>query len=95
MRNLINSIKLLGFDWGGLPQPDPDKLVQSIISTASVIFGLIAVVAIIYGGFVYMTSGGDPGKVKQAKNTILYAIIGLTVSVLAFIIVSTVIGVAN
>lgn len=82
-------------DWGHLPKTDPDNVAASIVTTASTIFALIAVIAIVYGGVLYMTSGGDPGKVKQAKNTILYAIIGLIVSVLAFVIVATVVNNVN
>ena len=39
-----------------------------------------------------MTSAGDPGKTKKAKDTILYAVIGLIICVLAFAIVNFVIG---
>ena len=42
---------------------------------------------IIYGGFRYITSGGDSGKVTGAKNTIIYAVIGLVIVVLAQVIV--------
>ena len=43
---------------------------------------------IIYGGIQYTTSAGDSGKVTNAKNTILYAIVGLIVSILAYAIVN-------
>ncbi len=56
------------------------------------VVGLVAVVVIIIGGVTYMTSNGDPGKVKKAKDTILYGIIGLLVCALAFAIVNFVIG---
>jgi hypothetical protein len=42
---------------------------------------------IIIGGFQYITSSGDSGKVGTAKNTILYAIIGLVIVALAQFIV--------
>ena len=47
---------------------------------------------IIYGGVLYTTSAGDPGKVKKAKDTILYGIIGLVIAVLAFAIVNFILG---
>ena len=58
--------------------------------------GTISVIMLIYGGFRYVVSGGDAKKVTDAKNTILYAIIGLIISMLAYAIVRFVIGaVAN
>ena len=74
-------------DCGGAQAGNVDKLITSIVNIFSVIVGLIAVVMIIYGGFRYITSGGDSTRVNGAKNTILYAIIGLIVVALAQIIV--------
>ena len=62
--------------------------IKSIIDLILVIVGLIAVVMIIVGGITYATSAGDPGKVKKAKDTILYGIVGLVVALLAFAIVN-------
>jgi len=53
----------------------------------SAIVGIIAVVMIIIGGVKYITSNGDSGNITSAKNTILYAVIGLVVVALAQIIV--------
>jgi hypothetical protein len=50
---------------------------------------------VIYGGFKYITSGGDSGKVTSAKNTIVYAAIGLVVVALAQFIVKFVLGKAS
>lgn len=55
------------------------------------IVGIIAVIMLITGGIKYVVSGGDAKKVTDAKNTILYAIIGLVICVLAFAIVNFVI----
>ena len=57
--------------------------------------GLVAVVFIIIGGVNYMTSTGDPGKTKKAKDTILYACIGLIVCALSFAIVNFTINMIN
>ena len=63
------------------------------------VLGVVAVVVIIIGGVTYMTSSGDASKVKKAKDTILYGIIGLIVAALAFAVVnfviSNVIGTSN
>lgn len=53
---------------------------------------LVAVVVVIIGGVKYMTSNGDAGKVKTAKDTILYGLIGLVVCALAAAIVNFVIA---
>lgn len=56
------------------------------------IVGIIAVIMLIIGGIKYVVSGGDSKKVTDAKNTILYAIIGLAVCFFAFAIVNFVIN---
>ena len=65
--------------------------VKDIINAVILVLGTICVVIIIIGGVNYMTSSGDTSKVKKAKDTILYALIGLVVCVLAFAIVNWVI----
>lgn len=62
-----------------------------ISNTILLIIGLISVIMLIYGGLRYILSGGDNKKVTDAKNTILYAIIGLIVALLAYAIVNFVI----
>ena len=47
---------------------------------------------IIYGGIQYVISAGDSGKVGKAKNTILYAVIGLVVAVMSYAIVNFVVS---
>ena len=64
-----------------------NSTVNAIINTIIFIIGMLAVVMIIIGGVNYAMSQGDPGKVKKAKDTILYGIIGLVVALLAFAIV--------
>ena len=61
--------------------------VLRIVSGLLVLIGIVTVGFIIKGGIDYAMSQGDPGKVKKAKDSILYAVIGLVVSVLAFAIV--------
>jgi|JI10StandDraft_1071094.scaffolds.fasta_scaffold29100_6 hypothetical protein len=66
-----------------------------IINVFSVIVGVIAVIMIIWGGLKYITSGGDSGKVTSAKNTIIYAIIGLIIVALAQFIIQFVLKKAS
>lgn len=65
--------------------------VTAIINAVIGVLGLVCVVVMIIGGVNYMTSSGDAGKVKKAKDTILYGLIGLVVCVLAFALVNFVI----
>ena len=64
-----------------------NNIVHTIVNLLSAIVGIVAVIMIIVGGFRYITSGGNDTSVTAAKNTILYAIIGLVVVALAQIIV--------
>lgn len=64
----------------------------NIVNYAIAAVGIIAVLVIVMGGQRYITSGGDPGKAKQAKDMILYAVIAIVVAVLAFAIVNFVSG---
>ena len=67
-------------------------VVQNVLSTVYLWAGIIAVVVIVIGGIKFMTSAGDPDKVKNAKNAIMYAVIGLIVTLMAFAITNFIIG---
>jgi hypothetical protein len=60
---------------------------RTIVTLFSIIVGAVCVIMIIYGGFRYITSGGDSGRVGNAKNTLIYAIVGLVIVALAQLIV--------
>ncbi len=67
------------------------SLIRLAINVFSLVVGVIAVIMIIIGGVKYITSSGDSNNVNSAKNTILYALIGLVVVALAQVIVRFVI----
>lgn len=69
------------------PTNSVSHLITVAINILSAVVGIIAVIMIIVAGLRYVTSGGKEGGVKGAKNTILYAIIGLVVVALAQLIV--------
>lgn len=73
-----------------------DKAVSDIIKLAinvlSTVVGVAAVIMIIVGGFKYVTSSGDANNIGSAKNTILYAVVGLVVVALAQAIVKFVLS---
>lgn len=66
-----------------------------IINILIFIIGLVAVIMLIVGGFRYVFSQGNEKSVQGAKDTILYAIIGIVVAVLAFAIVNFILGGLN
>ena len=61
-------------------------VVGNVLNAIYGIIAIVAVVMIVIAGIKYSTSQGDPGKVQSAKGTILYAIIGLVITISAFAI---------
>ena len=64
---------------------------KQVTNTVLYIVGIIAVIMLIIGGIRYVISGGDSKKVTDAKNTVLYAIIGLVICFFSYAIVNFVI----
>lgn len=73
------------------PATSVSDIVMLIINILLFVVGAISVIMIIVGGIMYATSAGDSGAITKAKNTILYAIIGLVVAFFAFAIVNWVV----
>jgi hypothetical protein len=69
-------------------------LAAKAVNIFSIVVGVVAVIMIIYGGFKYITSGGDSNNVSGAKNTLIYAIVGLIIVALAQLIVHYVLNTA-
>ena len=70
-----------------------DEGVFTIITNVLLfIIGAISVIMLIIGGIRYTVSGGDSSAVTSAKNTILYAIVGIVVALLAYAVVNFVVG---
>lgn len=71
---------------------DEDKLVDEVANVGLNIVlsatGIIAVGVMVYGGFVYLTAQGDPSRAKRGRDVILYGLVGLAVTLLAFAIVA-------
>jgi len=64
-----------------------ESVIKKSINIFSAIIGIIAVVMVMVGGLKYITSQGDAAATATAKNTILYAAVGLVVVALAQVIV--------
>lgn len=68
------------------------QLIKRIVDIMLFLIGAISVLMVVVGGIRYVTSGGDPQQVKAAKDTVLYAVIGLVIAILAYAIVSFVVN---
>ena len=77
---------------GSHTEDDAQNKIGTILNAVFGITGIVAAIVIVIGGVFYVTSQGDPGKVTRAKSTILYAVIGLIISLLAFAIVNFILG---
>ncbi len=71
---------------------DAENMVQTAINAALVVLGMISVLMIVIGGIRYSTSNGESAKVKSAKDTIIYSVVGLVVAIMAYTIVNFVVG---
>lgn len=71
---------------------DLGVILNTVVDVLLYILGIISVIVLIIGGIRYTTSQGDPKTVETAKNTILYAIIGIGIAFSAYAIVHWVVG---
>ena len=69
-----------------------DPVFKAIVNVALFIIGAVSVLMLIYGGIKYTTSAGDEKAVTAAKNTIMYAVVGIVIAILAYAIVNFVIS---
>jgi hypothetical protein len=68
---------------------------NTIPQALTIVFGIAggaAFIIVAYAGFMYATSQGDPEKLAKAKNAIIYALIGLVVTLMAYTITAFVLG---
>lgn len=68
-----------------------DSTVQTVVNILSLVVGAVAVVMIVVGGLKYVSSQGDSSAVSSAKNTVIYAVVGLIIVAMAQIIVAFVV----
>ncbi|HEV2402926.1 MAG TPA: pilin [Candidatus Saccharimonadales bacterium] len=69
-----------------------NNLITTVVNIFSALVGILAVIMIIYGGFQYLTSGGDTGKLTTARTTIVYAIVGIIIVAFAQFLVQFVLN---
>lgn len=66
----------------------PSSFLNTFTNLMLYIAGAVAVIVIIIGGIRYITSTGDAMRIKQAKDTILYGIVGLIIAIIAWALVN-------
>lgn len=91
----VGTVGQLGVEYGtatGLGTADIRSTMAAIINVALGLLGIVAVVIIVAGGFIWMTSGGNDEKVEKAKNMIFMGIIGLAIILSAYAIATFVIA---
>ncbi len=77
---------------GGTSEDTVTGTIQKVINLLLFIAGVIAVIYILIGGIRYVTSNGDSGAAKKARDTIMYALIGLVIAISAYSIVNLILG---
>ncbi len=90
---LVRLVALIDPDSVNVPKAGAgDVQIKTVLQIVFTTIGIIAVLIIAIAGLTYVLSNGDPARIGKAKDAILYAIIGLVVSILSFAIVSFVVG---
>jgi hypothetical protein len=80
-------------DISPLPQTTADSIrIRTVLTIVFTTLGAISVLMIVIGGIKYSGSQGDPQGISKAKGTIIYAIVGLIVAIMAVSIVDFVLG---
>ena len=83
-QNIVESTKA----WGGSAR----TAIKVVVNYFLYFLGLIATIMVIYGGFLYITSGGDDAGAEKGKKILIYAAIGIIVILVSYAIVNTIIG---
>lgn len=65
-----------------------ESVIQNVISAALGLSGVLALIAFIYGGITWMTSGGDSSKVQKGKNMMIWAVWGIVIIFSSYAILS-------
>lgn len=74
------------------PIAGPDGLIARLVAVLSIVVGIVSVIFIVWGGYKYIISNGDSSQISTAKQTIIYALVGLLVALLAQPIVNFVLS---
>jgi uncharacterized membrane protein YidH (DUF202 family) len=89
----LNYVDPIGLQAGNFD--DPQSFAASVVTYLLTFLGIIAVIIILYGGFLWMTAAGNEDRVSKAKKTIIAGAIGLVIILASYAIVTFVIDFSN
>jgi len=73
-----------------------DQLIGNVINYIIMpVGGVVAVVSLVYGGYLYITAGGDVEKTQKGKRVIIYSVIAIVIVMLSFVIYNTILDCVN
>ena len=84
-------VEITGGSCDGAGESTLTGIITAVVDILSIVVGALSVIMIIIGGLRYITSGGDSAGTASAKNTIIYAVVGLVIVIFAQVIVNFVI----
>ncbi len=84
---LVTGTTTTGCGSAGSANNSVSKVIAAVVNILSIVVGVAAVIMIIIGGLRFVMSGGDSNNTNAARNSILYAIVGLVIVALAQVIV--------
>lgn len=103
--SLLSLIMFLGIStiWGAAETPTggtigqgPDTMakivtmIENVAKWFTIVILMVAIIMLLYAGLLWMTAGGDEEKIKSARTTFIYALVGIFTAILAWTIVSVV-----
>ena len=80
-------LKGIGETGGDCSDTGVSNLTSSIVNILSIVVGIVAVIMVVVSGLKYVASGGDSNSVGSAKNTLIYALVGLAIAAIAQVLV--------
>ncbi|PIR56025.1 MAG: hypothetical protein COU73_03030 [Parcubacteria group bacterium CG10_big_fil_rev_8_21_14_0_10_46_32] len=94
INQLKNNLGAIGTGTGLGTQGDTNitQKIAAIVNIALSFLGMLAVIIIIYAGFKWMTAGGNDDQVKEARDNIRNAVIGIAIIMLSYILINFVVG---
>ena len=75
-----------------IPALPGGAIIETLLNSTFFIVGIISVIMVIIGGYQYTTSAGDPSGAAKGRRTIIYSMIGMTISLITFVIMQFVRG---
>lgn len=88
----MNSIYIAAINADKLPLLNFNSSLQNVIRVTMAVIAMLSVLFIVIGGLKYVLAAGDPQQITKAKDTILYALVGLALAISTFVILSFVLA---